>query len=139
MADLGTLTTTIVGKISFVQPLNHPAASGASAAPTKASEMSAVVRRLPLDFTSQDQGRTLDLDGTISGTVKNGGTAVSGAVVMLFHRRSGRLLDRAVTDSSGGFSFSGLFQANSAYFAVAFDTDSGDLLDALIHDYLTPV
>lgn len=139
MADLGTLMTTIVGKISFVQPLNHPAASGASAAPTKASEIRPVVRRLPLEFTSADQGRTLDCGGTILGTVKNGGTAVSGAVVMLFHRRSGRLLDRAITDSGGGFSFSGLFQANNAYFAVAFDSDSGDQLDALIHDYLTPV
>ena len=139
MADLGILTTTIVGKISFVQPLNHPATSGASAAPTKATDMHPVVRRLPLEFTSADQGRTLDCGGTISGSVKNGGTAVAGAVVMLFHRRSGRLLNRALTDSSGGFSFGSLFQASSAYFAVAFDSDSGDQLDALIHDYLTPV
>lgn len=138
MADRGILVTVLHSAYPLALPLDGPIASGSPAGPAKSIAMDVLARRLALEFDHAENLIASPCHGTISGTVKNGGTAVAGAVVMLFHRRTALVVDRAVSSATGTFSFSSLYQATNAYFAIAFDPDTGDLLDALIHDHLTP-
>ena len=60
------------------------------------------------------------VDGTISGNVKISGANAGGVVVRLYHRDNGALVDQAVSNSSGNYSFVGLNTADPKAFYVVF-------------------
>lgn len=58
--------------------------------------------------------------GTISGNVKISGANAGGVVVRLYYRDSGALVDQAISNSSGNYSFVGLNTADPKAFYVVF-------------------
>ena len=58
--------------------------------------------------------------GTISGKVKISGANAGGVVVRLYYRDSGALVDQAISNSSGNYSFVGLNTADPKAFYVVF-------------------
>lgn len=83
---------------------------------------------------------TLAPNGSISGTVTDGSFPLNRAVVRLYLRKTGQLLQQQLTNAAGQFTFIGLNTGKTnQYFAIAFDPDGAPLVNALIFDYLTPV
>lgn len=60
------------------------------------------------------------VDGTISGNVKISGANAGGVVVRLYYRDNGALVDQAISNSSGNYSFVGLNTADPKAFYVVF-------------------
>lgn len=60
------------------------------------------------------------VNGTISGNVKISGANASGVVVRLYYRDNGALVDQAISNSSGNYSFVGLNTADPKAFYVVF-------------------
>lgn len=82
---------------------------------------------------------SVDSNGTLSGAVKEAGVAVPYAVVRLYYRPNGILIDQALCDASGLFSFSGIEEGVSDYYVIALDPDGGTQYNAVIFDRLSPV
>ena len=60
--------------------------------------------------------------GRISGTVKISGVTAPGVVVRLYYRDNGNLIEQAISDASGDYSFAGLDTAAlNAYYVVFID------------------
>jgi|GEM_PF-7132127 len=74
---------------------------------------------------------------SISGTVKENNTAVAGRKVRVFARDSGALLGETVSVTDGAFSIS-LVAFNSAVTVVAYDDESGSVLNASVFDRIIP-
>jgi len=72
---------------------------------------------------------------SFEGTVFDGETALSGAVVHLYYRSTGVLVNSTVTSSSGTFSVP-WGNTDTYYYMVALFPDS--TYNALIYDYLYP-
>ena len=60
------------------------------------------------------------IGGTISGNVKISGANAGGVVVRLYYRDNGALVDQAISNSSGNYSFVGLNTADPKAFYVVF-------------------
>lgn len=60
------------------------------------------------------------VNGSISGNVKISGVNVGGVVVRLYYRDNGALVDQAISNSSGNYSFVGLNTADPKAFYVVF-------------------
>lgn len=119
MANLGALTTKIVGRISYTRPV-------------------AVWNQTPgINILSQDAS------GAISGmvdeeTAPSTYTAKSGVTVRLYHRGSGILIASTTTDGSGNFSFSGLDKNDTSnYSTVAVDDAAGTIWNLAVADRIT--
>jgi hypothetical protein len=76
--------------------------------------------------------------GRVSGTVMENSVAVGGAIVRLYRRETGTLIDAVRTDTDGHFTFYLLDPSISNYYVVALDPDSGVQYNAKIFDRLTP-
>ncbi len=119
MANLGTLTTKIVGRIAHTRPV--PA----------------------WNQTPGVNILSLDASGAISGavdeeTAPSTYTPKSGATVRLYYRPNGLLIATTTTDGSGNFSFSGLDTADlENYSAVAVDDDAGTDWNLAVADRIT--
>ena len=58
--------------------------------------------------------------GTISGNVKISGASAGGVVVRLYYRDNGAIVDQAISNSNGNYSFVGLNTADPKAFYVVF-------------------
>ena len=84
-------------------------------------------------------GALVPNSGIIGGTVQDNAVPVPGALVRLYWRRTGALIDSMYCDAAGMFKFANLNPRElEGYFAVAFDPVGGINYNALISDRLTP-
>lgn len=75
----------------------------------------------------------INVDGTISGVVKENGLPVSGKHVALYYRISLQLISTTESGIGGVYSFAGLETGSSEYFIVSLN-DKPLQFDAVIHD-----
>lgn len=86
-------------------------------------------------------------EGTISGTVQEGGAAKANVWVYLLYRGHeadmgdipAYIVERKRSASDGTFSFSGLNTSDNCYSVMALDPDGGTQYNIAIHDRITPV
>lgn len=95
-------------------------------------------KHVTTEFGSEREVFGADCNGVIPGIVVVSGVPVPYADVWLFHRGSKIPIRRTVSSAMGEFSFHDLYGRASAYFAVAFDPEGGEVFNALIYDQLTP-
>lgn len=142
MADLGTLTTKKGG--DRVAPAYTVAGwlSGAAPAITldywKHRTGARRIASWAISPGTRDNGSDIDVSGTITGSVKEGATAIPYCWVHLYYRPTGERISSTKTDASGNFTFTGLQASQSLYFAVALDPDGGTTYNALVYDRVSP-
>lgn len=135
MADLGAIG---FARGSSAKGTGSAPPSGAS--PTLYRNLGSRVR-VPLYRTSAatSEWGALDATGTLSGTVKEGGTPVPYAVVFCYWRVTGALVAKTVCDAAGAFSFTELDKNSDQYLVVGIDPAGGTQYNAQAYDLLTPL
>lgn len=139
MADLGTLTTKKGGE--RVSPAYAISGWLSGVAQTVTIDHRARPRMIPrwaINPSTRENGSDIDVSGSITGSVKEGLTAIPYCTVHLYYRPSGERIAGTITDSSGNFTFTGLQASVSQYFVVALDPDGGTTYNALIYDRVSP-
>lgn len=76
---------------------------------------------------------------SINGKIRKNGIDFDGAVVRLYDRESGNLIETTITNNSGDYSFKARVDPNYKYFIIAFDSFDSPILQAVVHDYLDPI
>lgn len=140
MADLGTLTTVRQPARTY-HVIAFDWLAGAVTVITR--PVLYALRRMPMLFeapniTSTSAAMSSPMTSSVSGTVLLNAVPVANCVVRLYHRDSGLLVDRTLTDSVGAYNFTNLYGATDGYFAIAFDPAGGGQYDAVVHDFITP-
>lgn len=138
MADLGTLPTARIAALGAQKTGVWWATQGGVPGGQRGIPGASPAKHLPVAFGGAET-LAYDCTGVVNGTALVGTAPVPGAEVWLFHRTSRMPVRRTITNANGEFTFTNLYKAASAYFAVAFDPDSGEAFNALIFDKLTPV
>ena len=77
-----------------------------------------------------------DLSGKYSWIVTQNGVPVSGHQVGIFYRPNMRLVEMAISDSSGFFQFENLIPDDPVYFICALDKAGAPFQNAIIYDYI---
>lgn len=73
-----------------------------------------------------------------SGVVKNNGSAVAGAKVGVYYRKSMELIERTLTKADGTFSFTGYSPNSNDYFVLALDPNESTTYNAMVFDRVRP-